>query len=142
MIHYHFTSARHFAGIQKSGIALGMIPWKLNEDGSAKVKRNFQWLTTDPDWEQSWDNPLTTPLNYRRTEYRIALEIPGWASVNTLFKWSDFAQKYRPESTEFLNSLGGSKYWYVFSGPIPTNWFIAVDRNPTEIYIPDATQNN
>lgn len=141
MIYYHFASAKHFAGIQKSGIALGMIPWKLMPDGKIQVKRGFQWLTTDSEWDQGWDNQLTSGLPYRRTEYRITLEVPGFA-LKTLFRWSDFADKYKPQSAQFLNMLPGAKHWYVFRGPIPAAWFLAIDRNPTEINLPELHESN
>lgn len=141
MIYYHFTSAKHFAGIQKSGIALGMIPWRLDTTGKVHVKRNFQWLTTDPDWLQSWDDPLSSTLPYRRTEYRITLEVPSFA-LQSLFRWSDFDLKYKPQSAAFINILPGSKYWSVFKGPIPTSWFLATDRNPTEINLPEIHESN
>lgn len=133
MIAYHFTAAQHFAKIQREGIHRGNLPWRIVE-GKPTFLRGWQWLTQSPDWNQAWDGPTISNLPYRRTEYRITVAFPSFA-MNRVHGWPKLCAHHGPQSAEYLNSFADHRHWLLFHGPIPAQWFIAIDRNPETIYL-------
>ena len=131
MILYHFTAFALINKIRSEGLTKGALPWNERRDGSCELRPGFQWLTSDPEWfAQGWC--LMGNLPYARNSYRIAVRVPDqyWGRV---IRWTDMAGKFRPDSAEVLNKLGGdTSKWYLYAGKIPPHWFLAVDRNPHE----------
>lgn len=132
MILFHYTSAQHLAKIRTQGIHRGVIPWKFL-DGKATFVRGWQWLTINPDWEQSWCDPKYSQLPYRRDEFRITIAVPKFAYPQVL-RWLDFCAKHAPESATELNARPHDpQNWRLFHGPIPATWFVDVQQNPTRL---------
>lgn len=138
MTFYHFTSGQHLALIlspKSKGICMGVVPHKILR-GKPTFFRNWQWLTVNPDFDQTWDRDGFRPpgLPYRRTEHRIRLEITG-PLLARVVSFEKYLEHRRCEAELFLKTGTDWKNWYLFSGPIPPNWFLDVLRNPTPIHL-------
>lgn len=132
MIAYHFTSPAHLKLVLEKGLTRGAIPWRMRPDRKVGMRRGFQWLTVDPDWEQDWCREADNKLPYRKNEHRITVNIPRIKEDHVL-DWLKFCAHEHPPSEDFLNSFKGHRHWRLFYGAIPPNWFLAIDRNPTLI---------
>lgn len=107
-------------------IPLALVPGR----NRFTLERGWQWLTSDPDWSQDWDIPgLGSALPYRRTDWRLAVDIPA-IYADRCVPWPTWELRRRPPSSEYLSRFRSSIHWYVFHGPIPPAWVIAWDRNP------------
>jgi hypothetical protein len=138
---YHFTSGQHMAMIHIAGITKGVIPWSMNSDGQVGMVAGWQWLTENPDWQQEWARPSPfSKLTFRRDEWRITVEIPS-AQVRRLVSWKEVDRTRRPASADFINTFADAHLWHLFKGPIPPDWFAAVDRNPTRHDLVITDQN-
>lgn len=130
---FHFTSGQHLPLIHVQGITKGVIPWSQNEAGEAGevgMVGGWQWLTQNPDWQQDWARPTpASSLTFRRDEWRITVEIPE-AQARRLVSWREMDRTRRPQSAEFINAFKDAPLWHLYKGPIPPDWFAAVDRNP------------
>lgn len=142
---YHFCSRLHLAGIiAKKSICMGRVPMRLVNGRvtglgpGRKYPAGVQWLTSNPDWNQTWTiGRHSAHLPYRRTERRICINIPTpW--IPQVVPWPVFCQKTAPESMEHQNFETDWTNWSLFFGPIPSSWFVSIDNNPTpaEIEIP------
>lgn len=129
---HHFTSEQHLAKIKQGGIALGAIPFRLLPTGKVTFMRGLQWLTTDPEWEQSWAAPELSLLPYRKNEYRLTIEFPIFAMSN-LIHWMEYRDTVRPPSAGYLNGFRGYPHWWLYEGTIPFAWVSQTTRNPVPI---------
>jgi len=114
---YHFTSPLHVEGCRKEGICKGSIP--LSIEGKIGLLPGWQWLTTNPDFNQGWANTEYTTLPYDRTAFRLTVVIPKTAQKK-LFKWLDICNRLPIDS--HFNAYGGPENWYVFRGRIKPSW--------------------
>lgn len=117
MILYHFTSKYHVDGCLEHGIKFGMIPEKMGS--LVAVIHGYQWLTTNPDFIQSWCEGGS--LGYDRTEYRLTVKIPKKKQKNLLI-WLDNCHDYKLAGV--LNSFGDPENWRLYHGEIPKHWII------------------
>jgi len=120
---YHFTSNLHVEGCTKNGITLGAIP--LYKNGKFYRLPDWQWLTTNPDFQQEWANTEYTMLSYDRTAFRLTVIIPKTARKQ-LFKWLDICDRFPID--EYLNAYGDPENWYVFNGRIKPGWIREVEK--------------
>lgn len=137
MIRYHFTSAHHYKKVREKGLTHGVIPWNVTRAGRLVTVPHWQWLTEDPDWAQSWDSPgFHSKLPFRRTEYRITIEIPGLYDHRCI-RWEvwKLRMKMSAEACEYYSHFAGQRFWWVYHGKIPRAWFIEVRRNPELVQI-------
>lgn len=155
---HHFCPQHAIAGILKKGIVKGALPWHrcpitgepqmirhMREttwtsariaqhraaESTGKILRTpgFQWLTTNPTWEQPW--AFLGNLEFPKNAYRITVLIPPERAVKPhLLDWPDLVNRCRPESAEELNTKAVDwQNWRLFYGPIPPGWFLEVQRN-------------
>lgn len=118
---YHFTSPVHLDGCLKEGITKGMIP--LLENGQVTVISGWQWLTSNPKFNQSWAEFSSLP--YDRTAYRLTVNIPKSAMGN-LSKWLDICKTmpFLPD----LNTYGDPENWWVLKRRIKPGWIRGVEK--------------
>lgn len=122
---FHFTSRHHIQGCLKEGLTKGVIP--LSVDPPILVK-DFQWLTTNKTFDQSWCRYGTLP--YNRNDYRITVKIPK-NKRNLLIRWMLLCKHEKFKlSAMALNSQGDPNNWYLFKGIVKPKWFRDVIENP------------
>lgn len=128
---YHFTSRFHVDACMNTGLFMGVIPLSIDP---VKLKNGYQWITSNPDWDQSWNRQSTLP--YDRTDCRLTIDIPAKHKKKVL-KFDDDLKKMIPK--EMYGVLAGDdldggdpENWYVFDGLIPTNWIKKVERKPAD----------
>lgn len=155
---YHYCPAHAIAGIRKKGIVKGVLPWhrdpttgepllirhmretswsairiaqhrQLEREGKILRTPGFQWLTTNPTWEQPWC--LLGNLEIPKNAYRITVLIPPEKSVPPfLLDWPTLVKRCQPDSAEELKTKAVDwENWRLFYGPIPQAWFLEVTRN-------------
>jgi hypothetical protein len=124
---YHFTSPLHVKGCTKEGINKGSIP--LYKDGRYGLLPGWQWLTSNPDFNQQWANTEFSTLPYDRTEYRLTVVIPK-AARDRLFRWLDICDKLPINET--MNAYGDPDNWYVFQGRIKPGWIRQVEQKEAQ----------
>jgi len=154
---YHFCPQHAIAGIRQKGIVKGALPWNRDAFGEHQMIRHmretswtarqiarhreleakgtlprtpgFQWLTTNPNFEQSWC--FLGDLEFPKNAYRITVLIPPEKTVKPyVLEWPDLCKRCRPESAEELNTKATDwENWRLFYGPIPPSWFLEVQRN-------------
>lgn len=121
---YHFTASRFLPSIKKEGIILGRM---LKTMRPPTFLTNKQWITINPDFDQSW-SAGTGRLPYMRNEVRLTVKIP--------LKYLEFCKPWSqmrfltPEVAKDLESFGDPENWYIFQGPIRPEWIVEVDFNP------------
>lgn len=122
---YHFCAKRMLFNIKKEGLTLGAIP--VLKDGKFAVMNGWQWLTSNEDFDQSWNKHSTLP--YKRNDYRIEINIPKDHHKNLIY-WLDASKMPElKESAAILNSHGDPKNWWIFKGRIKPGWFKEVVKN-------------
>lgn len=129
MILYHFTPAHTLQGIMNKGLRLGVVPWN-QVNGKIGFQRGFQWLTTNHEFGQEWCVKMDARLPFRRDEFRITINVPKLAEKG-LVSWRQLANSNNPQSREYIESFPEHRDWWLFRGPIPQPWFLAVDKNKT-----------
>lgn len=136
MILYHFTSAHHIAKIRSQGLTKGVLPWAFDlKTGNPIMRRPFQWLTANPQWEQPWC--LLGNLPFSRNAWRITVNIPA-EHYPKIIEWLAICRRYNPESAAELNATGGDvENWRLFFGRIPPGWFLEVTRNGGQVMRPE-----
>jgi hypothetical protein len=88
--------------------------------GKLYFRPGFQWLTSNPEWAQSWC--VLGSLPFPKNAYRIKILIPE-TGIHRLTKWSEMCARGRPDCAEEINSKAVDWHnWWVFYGPIPYNW--------------------
>jgi len=116
---YHFTPSWMLDSIKKTGIREGRV---IVQERPPKFKAGHQWLTVNPDFNQSWDALSTLP--YDRTENRIEVKIPR---IQNLFKWSLFGKKIAGEEMfNVLSAYGDPENWYIYRGIISPGYFVEI----------------
>lgn len=124
---YHFTAAHLLDKIKIEGLTLGVIPVRFRP---VKFLRPYQWLTSNPNWNQSWTDE-TGSIGYPRNVYRLTINIPGKARRN-LHNWIRFGELNVPSNVlDTLNAYGDPENWHVFSGKINPSWVVEIVQNPS-----------
>lgn len=126
MILYHFTADRFMESILENGIKRGRIPHK--DSSGFRFKEHYQWLTENPERNQSWAEYSTLP--YDRTEYKITVKIPKLRMKN-LKKWIDSNECKKNQFSGTLNSYGDPENWHIYRGTIFPQWIIEIEK-PSE----------
>lgn len=123
---YHFTSPHHVDGCRRHGLVRGMLPLELGAPGRrARVRRGFQWLTVNPDREQSWVQDSSLP--YDRCAFRLTVRVPP-TRARRLFRWLDVGERLvGPEMFATLNGDGDPENWFVFVGHLLPHWITRVE---------------
>ena len=122
---FHFTSPEHIRGCEIRGIVNGMIPMCL-EPFSPKF--GYQWLTSNKDFDQSWDRDKSLP--YDRTAHRIEVHIPK-KHLHKLLKFDTDGKKMIPkEMYEALSGYGDPESWYMYHGIILKKWLGKISDKP------------
>ena len=133
---FHYTALHHAEQIRRAGgITRGGVPIPSADGESlAGLVPGWQWLTTDAGWAQSWATRQS--IDCDRTECRFVVVVP-LEELHRLKRWDRVAADfgYRPETAAAFAALGGgdassSASWYVFKGPIPAAWLVALERRP------------
>lgn len=117
---YHFTALHLWPAIHKQGLTQGFIPDMLTH-GQVITIPNRIWLTTNSDWDQSWQKWGNLP--YRRNAVRIRVRVPG-RQKKRLFPWSVLSKQIHPHMVKVLNSFGDPQCWWIYCGHINRNWFV------------------
>lgn len=128
---YHFTPLHLVAPIQSEGLTRGVIPWRR---GSRRgFIYNSQWLTTNPDFSQSWCDPQYTTLPYDRSAARFEVVIPK-ASRKILIPWLEVCKRMKwNEMIEDLNYCGGAESWWIFNGRIKPAWLRGIEYKEMQL---------
>ena len=132
---YHFTAKRFIDLIKDQGLTRGVLPIVDKQGKLIELQTPCQWLTTNPDFNQPWDNPDIQSLDYDRNDYRIEVAIP--IKRGLFQKWTeicDSTEELRITS-KTLNSFGDPWNWYCYFGPIKTGWFREIKSNPNKKFI-------
>lgn len=121
---YHFCPEWMLESIKKYGLTEGKIIISQNP-----VRfRVGQWLTKNPDWNQSWDAFSTLP--YKRNEKRLLIEIDNRMS-RYLFKWADHGVRLAGQQMyDILSEFGDPENWFVFIGAIKPSCIKEVKTKP------------
>lgn len=119
---YHFCAGKFLPSINKTGLRYGRIPF--SSDGQRiKLLPGYQWLTSNPEFTQSWNEGST--LQYDRTEYRLTIILP--TSVRfSLIKWTDYNKDNPNFLFDTLNEYGDFENWYLFKGVVIPYWIANV----------------
>ncbi len=123
---YHFCPKWMMEGILREGLTLGKIVLRGLPD--PLFAEGYQWLTKNPDFNQSWCEYSTLP--YRRNEVRLTVKIP-FTRARQAIRWLLFC-KVNPEHKEMwdtLNCYGDPENWFVYHGRIPPEWIKKVKMN-------------
>lgn len=119
---YHFTSPKHIHAVLDEGLTKGHVPAQLDPP---KLIPGWQWLTTEPSFDQSWNT--MTNLDYDRTAYRIKIVLPFVAKSKT-YAWTSVADRLVCErAKKSLNAEGDPENWVLFKGVVRPQSFVEVD---------------
>ena len=118
MILYHFTSPHHVEGCLREGLRLGHIPADVAR-GRRGLIPGYQWLTTNPEFAQSWCEYSSLP--YDRAAYRITVDVPKEAEADALV-WTEVCQRLAPKGWRILNEFGDPDNWRLFRGIVRPEW--------------------
>ena len=118
---YHFTARRFFRSILIRGICFGKI---LKSFSPLAFINGYQWVTINPDFEQSWAKG-TGRLSYKRNEVRFTIQIPE-GEKHRLKPWNQMRFMV-PETAEDLSSFGDPENWCLFEGTICSSWIVKTD---------------
>ena len=77
---YHFTPRHRLEPVLRHGLSRGLTPIVIG--GKLVRIPGYQWLTTNPDFRQSWNDASLLPFD--RTAYRIQLAVPRSAAPQLL----------------------------------------------------------
>ena len=125
---YHFTARHLLEGCKAKGLILGCVPW-IGASGKLELINGYQWLTTNPEYQQEWCNPEFSNLEYRRNAVRITVEIP-LCFAKRVKQWLAFCKGNT--LAKDLNAFGDPQNWRLFKGAVSASWFTAIDFNPSE----------
>lgn len=120
---YHFTAAHLLAGCLEEGLTKGKVPL-FDKSGKIRVATGWQWLTTNPDWQQEWQ--ALSSLPYPRNAHRLTIRIPKF-HARRLHDW----RRVVPGSmAAILGAFGDPENWRLFHGRIKPAWISRVDNHP------------
>lgn len=126
---FHFCSSVHLPAILKAGLMNGYIPMSMEP---VRLKDGYQWLTSNPDFDQAWSRDSSLP--YDRTAHRLTIEIPDRHKRKVLSFLTDLKKMIPKEMfetlsyTDFPPGYADPENWFVFKGMIPFNWIKKVDN--------------
>lgn len=123
---YHFCAPQFLGGIQKQGLTLGLTPYRAK--GKVAYLRGTQWMTVNPDFEQSWNGMVT--VHYDRTAFRLTYTIPKQERAH-LLTWREMKARMQRELGADCIFPGfdadmGSDSWRIFLGRVKPGWLRAV----------------
>lgn len=119
---YHFCAGKFLPGIKKQGLKYGRIPFS-GDGKSIDLLSGYQWLTSNPEFQQTWNEGSHLP--YDRTEYRLTIILPT-AVRFSLIKWTDYNKDYPNALFDTLNAFGDFDNWYLFKGVVIPYWIADV----------------
>jgi len=122
---YHFTARRFLPRIKKQGLTLGRM---LKTEFPVTFLDNYQWLTINSDFNQSWSHG-TGRLPYKRNEIRLTLAIPESHKPN-LKPWTQM-KFLVPDVAEILSLYGDPENWFIYHGKVSPKWIKKITNNPT-----------
>lgn len=125
MILYHFTSPLHIDSIRAQGLTRGVVLASIRPLGFLPC---CQWLTKNPEFQQSWCLKQYSTLSYDRSAFRITVEIPD--DDPRLFTWHEVTKALPLDVVFSLNSHGDHENWYIYRGIVLPKWFTSVCRAP------------
>ncbi len=125
---YHFTALRFLNSIVKSGLTKGRMLRSLDP---ITFYSNYQWLTTNSTFDQSWLNPNST-LPYKRNEVRLTIDVPDHA-MELCKPWSQM-KFLVPDVAKDLSAYGDPENWWVYSGNIPARWILEISSPDSAKY--------
>lgn len=120
---YHFTAKRFIESILKAGLTKGVMVKTISP---VTFIFNKQWLTKNPEFNQSWLNP-NSQLKYKRNEVRLTIEIPIKQTQNCQ-PWSQM-RFLVPLVADELSAFGDPENWFIYQGNIKPEWIIDVYQN-------------
>lgn len=120
---YHFTANHLIQGCLETGLTRGVVIVSI---APARFKGNWQWLTANPSWQQSWNT--MTRLQYDRAEWRITIDFPERVMCRLKHWWTEGASI--TPLFDSLNAFGDPHNWWLYHGLIPAIWFTAVEHRP------------
>jgi hypothetical protein len=122
---YHFTPRHRLEPILRHGLSRGLTPVVIG--GKLVRIPGYQWLTTNPDFRQSWNDASLLPFD--RTAYRIQLAVPRSAAPQ-LLPWPNWKAELGARMMPGFDSHCDPKNWVVFKGTAPPTWFTHIMPNP------------
>lgn len=121
MTFYHFTANCFLKGIKRDGLTRGHM---LKSMDPPSFIPHRQWITTNPEFDQSWLNP-ESKLPYKRNEVRLTIDIPDHAMIYAK-PWMQM-KFLVPEVAKDLSAFGDPENWWIYSGNIPAQWITKID---------------
>ena len=104
----------------------GVIPtWHRHE--GIKLVPGYQWLTTNPDFDQAWCRASRLP--YKRNEVRLTVKIPDRALKNVQ-RWLQYCVENPDPYQDDLNCYGDPENWVLYRGNVNPIWIKRAIPNP------------
>lgn len=119
---YHFTAKRFVDAIKSDGLTRGVV---LKTLSPITFMSDWQWLTSNPKWEQSWAAG-TGRLPYKRNEVRLTVVIPS-SETERCRPWSQVKFLVDPSVAQTLSSYGDPENWWLFSGRVDPSWITEIE---------------
>ena len=117
---YHFTAARFANSILAGGLTRGQLPI-VRADGSIQLASPYQWLTTNPSFDQPWCRYPSGRLPYKVNEVRFKIILPRPTARKYLVRYLDHPAA-TPEAVAMLTDPEDdgpgldSVNWWLFQG--------------------------
>lgn len=122
---YHFCADWMLEDIKRQGLTEGKLVINMNP---IRFMSNYQWLTLNPDFNQSWNEHSSLP--YDRTANRLKVEIPD-RPARYLYAWLANGEKMAgKEMFETLSAYGDPENWFVFRGQVKPEWIKEIRKKP------------
>lgn len=117
--------------IKAAGISKGVLIISTNPP---RFKAGHQWLTSNPDFNQSWNEYSTLP--YDRTANRIEINLPD-RQRRYLYHWIKEGERLAgTEMFKTLSCYGDPENWFVYHGIVKPQWFIEIKKKPIPVGSP------
>lgn len=123
---YHFCPKWMLESILQHGLTRGSILCTA-PGGKVGLHHGYQWLTTNPNWDQTWCEQSSPP--YKRNECRLTISIPD--GDEALQSWLyRYCIAHPDPAQHILNSYGDPQNWMVYAGSIDPEWIVKIEENP------------
>lgn len=100
--------------------------WKPTDQFHRQLQNGYQWLTSNPDFKQSWAKG-TGRLPYKRNEVRLTVSIPEEFYKN-LKPWEQM-KLLTPAVAGLLSLYGDPENWLLYEGTISPEWVTEIVNN-------------
>ncbi len=120
---FHFTALFHLPPILRAGITVGEVPLTW-EDMTRPPKLNAPNLTGSGNPAvQAWSRGCAC----NKTGVRITVDVPQ--PDPNLVRYLDLCKQHGtpPRMLRALDRYGQAKFWWIYLGVIPPDWFTAVE---------------